>query len=197
MHTINLNIFTANNFLKQLNINTHNTNVYEQKYVLNKSKKMFFLFVWTFWVWQWMPLLHMNKHFFLCFHFHNTNVTLFIQNLASQWWRNYNSYFLHLTVLLNSTFTAAFKEGLHLFGLLIYFNYVIMYDKRIFTRPELPVLLGILRASPTALEVDGMGSIVLSVCSSVKFREGAHMMFEWTNKSILFHFTRHFSIPKF
>lgn len=51
-----------------------------------------------------------------------------------------------------------------------------MYDKRIFTRPELPVLLGILRASPTALEVDGMGSIVLSVCSSVKFREGAHMM---------------------
>lgn len=53
-----------------------------------------------------------------------------------------------------------------------------MYDKRIFTRPELPVLLGILRASPTALEVDGMCSIVLSVCSSVKFREGAHMMFE-------------------
>lgn len=54
--------------------------------------------------------------------------------------------------------------------------------------------MGISRASLIVLEgeVGVMSSTVLSVCSFVKFRRGAKMIFEWVDKTTLFPFTRKF-----
>lgn len=54
--------------------------------------------------------------------------------------------------------------------------------------------MGISRASLIVLEgeVGVRDSRALSVCSFVKFRGGAQMIFEWTDKTTLFPFTRTF-----